>query len=485
MKSIGSALLAVVAIVAVAGKSGAADFPAYKFPVAAAGGHIVHSKIIPGASLATGARMDFFVSKLFVMNPDGSGAQPFLSTPDLTEFKEARWSPSYDRLVFTSDFQNSRSACMEDLFELRGNGLVRRVTGQDVVGRAPSGYGAVRGSVAPVTLDGSVAPRYGSEISVTAQGADGVIFHPDLHGNEFFIPQVAAGEDVWIKAWASSQAGSLKLARVAAGETTDIGQIKLSDGVFTAGKGSLTADGRFLVGMGGISQMDLAPSPLDSSIGQTAEAFQPGLHVTKGGAESICVYDCTTGALLGSVDKGKMAYENAGDPALSPDGKWIACAWGRASQENLTLLSVESVLAGSPAPRVLVPGQFLVFQAGAPMIGCGTPAWSPDGRWIAFTRTIVVSGGVCGGGIWIVGSDGFGLREIASMGLGRVCCQPCFSPDGKKVAFTTLTGKFGPLKVEHLIGRQFSLDLFTADLQTGKIDQITRDGASCEAAWGP
>lgn len=485
--------LAIFMVILLTGRAAAADFvpvpvgtgfPAFRLPAAAPGGHIVYSRILPGKAVAAGLQADLLISKLFVMNPDGTGAQPFLATPDLSQFKEARWSPAYDRLAFTSDFLNSRSACMTDIFEARADGLVRRVTGQDIVGPAPAGYGSVRGRVDPNSSDGSIAGRYGSEINITAQGANGAIVHPGLQNNDFIIPQVAAGDAIWIKVWASSQVGTLKLVTVRPGETTDAGVIKLNEGVFTASKGSLSTDGRFLVGMGGISQITMTQGGLNTAIGQTAEAFQPGLQKTQEGSESICIYDRLTGALVGSVDNGKLAYETARDPALSPDGTWIACAWGKATQENLSLLSLESVMAGRPSPQVLVPGQMLMFQPGAPMVGCGTPAWSPDGRWIVFTRTVVLSGGICSGGIWVVSPSGSGLREIASLGIGRICCQPCFSPDGKKVAFTALTGKFGPIKIEQLIGQQFSLDLFTVDLQTGRIEQITRDGASCEPAWG-
>jgi len=56
------------------------------------------------------------------------------------------------------------------------------------------------------------------------------------------------------------------------------------------------------------------------------------------------------------------------------------------------------------------------------------PAWSPDGRKIAFTR---------GGGIYVMDAAGSNPTLIDYRGY-----QPSWSPDGKRIAFTT-TGEFG------------------------------------------
>jgi Tol biopolymer transport system component len=56
------------------------------------------------------------------------------------------------------------------------------------------------------------------------------------------------------------------------------------------------------------------------------------------------------------------------------------------------------------------------------------PAWSPDGRKIAFTR---------GGGIYVMDANGSNPTLINYGGY-----QPSWSPDGKRIAFTT-TGEFG------------------------------------------
>jgi Tol biopolymer transport system component len=50
------------------------------------------------------------------------------------------------------------------------------------------------------------------------------------------------------------------------------------------------------------------------------------------------------------------------------------------------------------------------------------PAWSPDGRRLAFAR---------GGEIWVMNADGSGAR---SLGVGGQ--EPAWSPDGRKLVFT-------------------------------------------------
>jgi Tol biopolymer transport system component len=54
--------------------------------------------------------------------------------------------------------------------------------------------------------------------------------------------------------------------------------------------------------------------------------------------------------------------------------------------------------------------------------GCEQPAWSPSGRLLALA---------CARGLFIVNSDGSGLRQVTSNDDGL----PSFSPSGKRIVF--------------------------------------------------
>jgi len=60
-----------------------------------------------------------------------------------------------------------------------------------------------------------------------------------------------------------------------------------------------------------------------------------------------------------------------------------------------------------------------------------SPAWSPDGRFLAFSRA---------GRIHVINADGTGLHRLGSRPRGEH--QPAWSPDGRSIAFVTKRGLF-------------------------------------------
>jgi TolB protein len=62
------------------------------------------------------------------------------------------------------------------------------------------------------------------------------------------------------------------------------------------------------------------------------------------------------------------------------------------------------------------------------------PAWSPDSKKIAFSS---LRG--AGWNIWVVNRDGSGLTQVTKFGPERIADSPVFSPNGKQIAFSTIT----------------------------------------------
>jgi hypothetical protein len=478
-------------------------FPLPKTP----GGHIVYMQWVPMQAAAAGLQASFPLPKLFVMNADGSQKTPLVPVNDFTSYKDPRWSPDYDRLAFVSDFLNARSACMEDVFVMpAAGGFAVRMTGNELKGPAPEGYGIVTGLVEDNTRADFAAATSPTEINVTAQGSDGTIFHPgqkvdveivnrdneklrDGQVHRFILPRVMAGQNVWLKLWKTKENGSLHLIQVKPNQVNDVGAVALSGVTLKAAYPSLSRNPRYIVGMGGMEWIEFRTNRLEMGLAIHSEGgYTPNFRNEREGAANVCLWDMNAGGVpVAMFEATKALGEGAKDPAVSPDGSLIAVGWGRTLCENLALIRTEDLLANRPNPRVLVPGAYnlpsdMNMWQGS-MVGCGSPAWSSDGRMIAFAY----------GRSWtdyntaqiaVVNADGTGLRQLTNVGINQIACQPCFSPDGQSVAFTVLTGKFGPMKMEHIIAMQFTSDIWVVNLDGTGLRQITNDGASSAPAWG-
>lgn len=137
----------------------------------------------------------------------------------------------------------------------------------------------------------------------------------------------------------------------------------------------------------------------------------------------------------------------AADAVVSPDGRRIAfCMFGTFGWR----LYVADADGSDPV-------QICTNRAGSP---CRSPAWSPDGDYIAFT---------CGRSLCIVRSDGSDETRFEWTDAMR---DPAYSPDGRYVVVAGTDG--------------IDEDLYILDLATGNFHKLTNlDGGVSGPAWSP
>lgn len=136
------------------------------------------------------------------------------------------------------------------------------------------------------------------------------------------------------------------------------------------------------------------------------------------------------------------------NPAWSPDGKWIA--YHSVVQHGIWVVAAN----GGPPRRLSAFGS--------------APAWSPDGRQIAFSSVEPNSFAWFSTGsgiptIWVVAADGSHLRRATSTNLPPgPHVMPDWSPDGKHLVFVVLRGNDA---------------VYSVDLGSGKLEMLVQMGS--------
>jgi TolB protein len=110
----------------------------------------------------------------------------------------------------------------------------------------------------------------------------------------------------------------------------------------------------------------------------------------------------------------------AEEPSWSPTGEWITFLSGTVAHTALFVVRPDGSGLRRITPRSL---------------NAGHPSWSPDGKQIVFNSNIEKTNGR----IWTVTPRGH-LRQVTTGPSGQEDFEPAYSPDGRFIAFTRYVG---------------------------------------------
>jgi len=174
-----------------------------------------------------------------------------------------------------------------------------------------------------------------------------------------------------------------------------------------------------------------------------------------------------TATLLGA-DEQPLVGEECGF-AWAPDGARLAVATiGPPGTSSLLVYAPDpdQIPEDDPSAGVpIIPAERILINVADGSVGFRHPAWSPDGKEIAFSRfRVEKSGGRVDDGIWVAPAEGGTPRQIARGGA----TLPVYSPDGRFILY------------------QLGADIVRCDREGGQVKNLTEGkGINRYPSWSP
>lgn len=181
--------------------------------------------------------------------------------------------------------------------------------------------------------------------------------------------------------------------------------------------------------MDGLDDTGVASSPGWPTYGPDHPAWTPDgrLAFDDGNFSSMAPQGIFTVAHDGS-DR-RLLIADALSPAFSPDGKKLAYVAFHYSQQHGVNEQGGIFIADADGTNP----QLLAAQTG--QLYWSTPAWSPDGKRLAFRRDSLLNGRAVHTDLVVARVDGSGERVLASAPSSIGLSAPVWSPGGKYLAF--------------------------------------------------
>jgi len=150
--------------------------------------------------------------------------------------------------------------------------------------------------------------------------------------------------------------------------------------------------------------------------------------------------DGSNAAVMPLAGRGPKDWDT--DPALSPDGRHLA--FTRISPGRVGEAAGPSRILIADAATGAITGE-ITPPAGQLQGQDAQPTWSSDGTTLAFTRNHVIDGNGGNKHIWTVPVNDLGRQRDLSAEICPAGCQviddsPAFSPDGRSIAFNRKSG---------------------------------------------